>query len=109
MDQACLLGPSGIQHQTCIPFAEEDIKKKQLKKAGEEYFASVLEKAAKVTSSVELHVNDASASSLPVTTRPQQGPRRVASPDCDCRTLTWPRAVPARHAAHIWLPCSPTP
>ena len=32
------------------PFAEEDAKRKQLKKAGEDYFASVLEKAGKVSS-----------------------------------------------------------
>ena len=48
-DQACLLAPPGTQHQTCITYAEEDVKRKQLKKAGEEYFASVLEKAAKVS------------------------------------------------------------
>ena len=52
-----MLGFSGAQHETGIPVAEEDIKRKQLKKAGEEYFASVLEKAAKV--STLLHWNDA--------------------------------------------------
>ena len=99
-DQACLLGPSGAQHQTFTPFAEEDIKRKQLKKAGEEYFASVLEKAAKVSTL---------SSSIAKTSRPlsssDQTAQAGAAPCCK-RNLPLPNA-PRLDDAHLWFDPGP--